>query len=232
MRWVKSLALPAIVLLFANAAAAYSASFSYTGTLPNAESTFQLVLFVSGGSTQSVDFQTYGFGGGKNAAGQMIPPGGFDSLVAVFQGTGPSAALVNGTADNQTNFGSYMGCPPAGTVAFSNGDNVCGDINMQLMLAPGTYTVVLSDANYVPLAFSDNGTLGEGFSDLTVNGAFQTCDLNLTTGVQSCITPNGNWALDITDSTGANLSATPEPATLLLVVTGAGVGLWRRKRRT
>ena len=46
----------------------------------------------------------------------------------------------------------------------------CGDITMSLALAPGTYTVLLSDALYIPNAIFDSpsyGDLSEGFTDLT-----------------------------------------------------------------
>jgi len=166
-----------------------------------------------------------------NAAGNTIPAGGFDPLLALFAGTGGGASLIDGSADNLSNFGSFMGCPPAGTVAFSNGDNVCGDLTMSFTLAPGTYTLILSDANFVPLAFSDNGTLGEGFGDLT-GGVFQTCDFNLN-GAMSCITPSNAWALDITgEDFTVSQNPTPEPSSLLLLGTGLLPVIWRFRFRT
>jgi hypothetical protein len=236
MRRFKLFAASVAVLFAAVTARANSASLSYTGTLATSQSSFTLVFTVGGGSTQSIDFQTWGFGGtngGTNAAGVMISPGGFDPLLALFGGTGSGASLVNGTSDDVSNFGSFVGCAPAGTVGFSNGDAVCGDINMSLLLAPGTYTLVLSDAAYIPNSFFDNGTLGEGFTDFT-GGAFQTCDTNVSSGVMSCITASGNWAFDITDAAGANLSVpagTPEPATYLLAGTGLLFLAWRRRER-
>jgi hypothetical protein len=58
---------------------------------------------------------------------------------------------------------------------------------------------------------STNGTLSEGFTDLT-NGVFQTCD----PVANACITPNGNYAVDIDLPTTA-----PEPGDLSLL----GLGL-------
>jgi hypothetical protein len=166
-----------------------------------------------------VTFQTWGFGGGTNAGGQVIPAGGFDPLIALFSGPVATATMyVDGSgnpladADNLLNSPwSYVGnCPPAGTVAIGS-DNDCGDDFMQVVLAAGTYTLVLSDANYIPNAIYDNGALSEGFTDLTA-GVFQTCD----PVSNACISPNGNYAVDITSTSGF----TPEPGALWLMAVG------------
>jgi hypothetical protein len=107
------------------------------------------------------------------------------------------------------------------------GGAVCGDVTLSETLAAGTYTVLLTDGEYIPTAiFETAGTLGDGFSDLTP-GAFQTCNANGT----KCITPTANWALDIT--TPGSTTATPEPAGLGAI----GLALiawsvaWRRRGR-
>jgi hypothetical protein len=109
---------------------------------------------------------------------------------------------------------SYVGnCPPAGTVAIGS-DNDCGDNFMQVVLAPGAYTLLLTDANYIPNAIYDNGALSEGFTDLTA-GVFQTCD----PVSNACITPNGNYALDVTSTSGF----APEPGDIGLMALGLAV---------
>jgi hypothetical protein len=213
--------LPGVVCLLAAAACSLSAnSLSFTGTLDSPESVFEDTFILTAADT--VTFQTWGFGGGTNAAGLPIPSGGFDPLIALFNGPPAVAAMfVDGSgnplvdADNLFNPPwSFVGnCPPAGTVAIGTNRD-CGDDSMKLVLSAGTYTVLLSDANYVPNSVYDNGLLSEGFTDLT-GGVFQTCD---TDG--SCITPNGNYAVDIV-SAHSDLTNAPEPLALSLL--GAGL---------
>ena len=203
-------------------------TISCTGNLSAPENVFTDTFTALG---SSVTLQTFGFGGGTNAAGQAIPAGGFDSLVALFAGTGPTATiLVDGSlnpvasADNLTLFSP--GCPPAGTVLMGV-TNVCGDNALVATLTPGlTYTLLLTDANFVPFAVNPGPptsvNLSDGFGDLT-GGVFQTC--NFDAKGQTCITPTGNFAVDISPA------ATPEPATLLLLGSGLfGLG-WRVRRR-
>src|ERR1700735_1836326 len=65
-----------------------------------------------------------GFGGGTNAAGSVISPGGFGPLIVLFSGSGPTATIVTdgsgdvlADADNLNNppFSPIGNCPPAGT---------------------------------------------------------------------------------------------------------------------
>jgi hypothetical protein len=179
-------------------------TISYTGALTSPEDSFQIALTIPTSGT--VILQTWGFGGGTNAAGTPIPAGGFDPLVAVFDSTG---LLVEGTSDALTNYGTFMGCPPAGTVVIGNIAGNCGDITMTLNLAAGSYTILLADAVYIPNAIFDNGTLSEGFTDLT-GGSFplQTCfDAN------NCNNDTANWALDVT-------APVPEPAAVAITAMG------------
>ena len=213
-----------LCLLSATAIGLSAKSLSYTGTLSSPEGVFETTFTLMGAAT--VTFQTWGFGGGTNAAGQVIPAGGFDPLIALFSGPVATATIVvDGSgnpladADNLANSPwSYVGnCPPAGTVAIGT-NNDCGDDFMQAALGAGTYTLVLTDANYLPNAIFDDGALSEGFVDLT-GGVFQTCD----PASNACITPNGNYAVDIV-SAGLT-TPTPEPSTLpcigLAVLAGA-----------
>jgi len=188
-------------------------TMSQIGTLASPEDTVLIPIVLT--SAGAVTLQTYGFGGGVNAAGTPIAPGGFDPFVGLFSGTGDGAILVDGTSDILTNY--TPGCPPAGTVMLG-GSATCGDVNLQFTgLAAGTYTVLLSDGEYIPFATFEGpgGTLGDGFVDFTA-GAFQTCDAN-----SDCNDDTANWALDITTSGGAAPPPVPEPPSVEL----AGMGL-------
>jgi hypothetical protein len=185
---------------------------SYTGTLTNSTDVVEKTFTLSAPAT--IGLQTWGFGGGTNAAGNVISSGGTDPFLAIFSGTGASATILTdgasnpfGTSLDLTNYANpnFLGCPPAGAPAIG-GSPQCGDISMTLpSLAAGTYTVVLSDGEYQAKAVFDNGTLGEGFSDFT-GGGFCNVDIN---GV-GCPDPlGGAYAFDIT---GLPAAVVPEPA--------------------
>lgn len=222
------------VCLLSDTANGSTVYLSDSGTLASPQSVFEASFTLAASDT--VTFQTWGFGGGTNAQGNVISAGGFDPLIALFVGPVATATMyVDGSgnpladADNLLNAPWSFGgnCPLAGTVAIGvNSD--CGDDKIELALLAGTYTLVLSDANYQPEAIYDNGTLSEGFLDLT-GGQFQTCDA----GDNTCITPNGNFAVDIVSTT--DLTSTPEPGSLpLLGASLAALAGWKQftKRRT
>jgi len=213
-----------LCLLAATATGLSAESLSFSGSLNSPEDVFTTTFTLTAADT--LTFQTCGFGGGTNGAAHAIAPGGFDPLLALFSGPAATATMVaDGSAnpladaDNLLNPPwSYMGnCPAAGTVAIGT-DNDCGDVFMQVALDPGTYTLVLTDANYIPAAIFDNGALSEGFIDFTA-GAFQTCDSDSN----ACITPNGNYALDILSTQSLLPTAIPEPSTLPLLCIGFAV---------
>jgi hypothetical protein len=210
------------------AGVAFADGTSYVGTLGTPDSTFEVTLTLL--STSDVTLETFGFGGGKNQAGTTIAPGGTDPFVGLFSGTGSGAAFLNGTSLDLTNYPSFVGCPPAGTIS-NFGGTTCADVTMTLDSLPaGTYTVLLSDGQFIPnAAVSAGSTLGDGFFDLT-GGAF--CNIaDFTEGVQTnCPNTSGAFALDVITKTA--VVSTPEPASLALLGTGLLGILGLRRRRS
>jgi hypothetical protein len=211
-------------------------SLSFTGTLSSSTDVVEETFTLS--SPATIGLQTWGFGGGANAAGKVILPGGTDPFLGIFSGTGGAASILTdgssnpfGTSLDLTNYDNpnFLGCPPAGAPVIG-GSAQCGDITMTLPLAAGTYTVMLSDGQYIPQAVFDNGTLGEGFEDFT-GGVFCNVDIN---GV-ACPDPlGGAYAFDITGLPSEG-SAVPEPAfggTLLGIVLLAGAFVRKREIHT
>jgi len=210
-------------------------SLSFTGNLSSPSSPVIQPFTVS--TAGSVTIQTWGFGGGTNAAGTLINPGGIDPLVAIFSGVGPSASIFNiggdpnnpaGTSDTLSNYVSFVGCPPAGlvTIGAGAGSSVCGDIKIVLSLSIGTYSLVVADADYQPNALIQPGasTLGDGFTDFT-GGVFETCNTN-NAGDTTCAQRTSQYAVDIS---GPGI-VTPEPGTLVLLGTGVIACLRKLKR--
>jgi PEP-CTERM motif len=204
---------------------------SFTGTLGSPEDVFQQTFTLS--VTSNVVVETWGFGGGTNGAGTLISPGGFDPLVALFSGTGASATIVtdalgNPIAGADTLLSFTGNCPPAGTVIIGTGvgNSVCGDVFLEADgLAAGTYTLVLTDANYTPFAVNpgppSSSLLSDGFADFT-GGVFQTC--NTTSDGTFCVTPTANFAVDI--------ASVPEPGTLGFLTIGMVALFCRQSKKT
>jgi hypothetical protein len=225
-------------------------SFTNGGT-PTPEDAFTYTFKTL--APEVITVQTYGFGGGTNAAGAIIPAGGFDSLVALFSGLAASATILTNASGNpiasaddliNTNTGSPLfspGCGPglAGTVIIGSGasaQTVCGDNMLTARLGPGTYTILLTDAGFKPAPLANGSgdfdldltnTL-DNYGDLT-GGVFQTCGTN-----EDCISDTPTFALDI-----KGLPApVPEPSSLpLLAIILVSMALasasrpWRKRRR-
>jgi len=168
---------------------AYADTVSYVGSLdpsdPNSVALFSVTLAAPSG----LNIQTWGYGGGINAAGDAIAAGGFDPYVSLFAGSGDSATFLASNDDGL--------CPPG------NGSVACHDSTLTLdNLAAGSYTVALTV--FGNSSFAENfgaGSLGDGFIGLA--DYFDAA---------SGITRTADYAIDITTN-----APVPEPATLLLL---------------
>src|SRR5882757_825870 len=122
------------IALLGVALPATSASFSFQSTF-NLDNDVQLIAFnlLSG---RTVTLQTLGYGGGTNANGQVIPAGGFESALQVFD-------AATGTAIGGTLFpGPDPTCPPR--TPDPNRNNFCQDAYGQMFLGAGNYLLALT----------------------------------------------------------------------------------------
>jgi len=186
------------------AAACYGDTISLTGSLDPNDANDVLLHVFSLGATSTLTIQSYGYGGGTNAAGTVIPAGGFDTYVSLFRGTGASATFLASNDDGS--------CPPG------NASPACHDSTLVMQLSGvGTYTLALSV--FDNFSFAENfgsGTLGDGFIGL--GDYFDTSSGTVRTS---------NYAVDISAS-----GLTPEPAMSLPVAAAFGfLGILSRRLR-
>jgi hypothetical protein len=166
------------------------------------------------GAGSNVVLRTWSYAGGVNAAGQVIAEGGFDPILALFQGTGASAVYISQNDDGGASV-------PADAVTGAHYDTYLAVNN----LTPGDYTVSVMDyAN-----FANGPTLGDGFS----GGALTGGTFRDATGHNR----DSHWAFDIlgveaaTNPTGnPETPAVPEPSSIALFGSGL-VGVINLARR-
>jgi hypothetical protein len=207
-RWVLNLVCACLALgLSENLASASSFQGAFS-----TDDQVQLFSFTLN-SIATITLQTFGYAGGTNANNTVIPAGGFDPILTVFNSAGVETAFNNdGT------------CGQVGT-----GAGGCLDSYLQLVnLAVGTYTLALTE--------NDNTAIGPNIS----NGFSEAGNGDFTGGIFGCSNgvfcdaagdnQNGNWAVDIV---GVTSSIAPEPGTLGLLGTGCAAvfGALLLKRR-
>ena len=170
---------------------------------------------------ETVTFQTWGYGGGTNALGTVIPPGGFESLLTWF---GSDGSYI----DNSSSCG-------AGNTYL----DACLDAYGQVALGAGTYTLALTQSgNSATCADGFPGDVlcpfsEEGQGDYTPI-ATDNPDCTAFCGTFPPTQENGNWAVDIlnvTSATEEGAGATPEPSTWLLSIGGIALLLVALRRR-
>jgi len=202
---LRRIALAALVLA-AIVVPASGAPLSYTGNFVNDNDVVLIPFTLSDFSL--VGFRTFGYGGGVNGAGQVILPGGFESMLQLFElpsGAAVGGSMFPGTAPNSCSAGPQIPDP--------NRFGFCFDVFSQLWLNAGDYILALTQ--------NDNETAGSKLSDGFIYDAVP----DFANGFQGLLGTQGDshWALDITVSPEPGAALLIAPALLLL-------GVMRRRR--
>lgn len=206
----------------------FAAGFSFSGTFNNDN---DLAYFkVDMGASGVLTIQTYGYAGGTNQAGSLIPDGGFAPAISVFDDTGALIALDNLGGTVPTCNG--RGIDP--TTGFCFDAIVYDSASIPLTIGPGIFTVVLSQQGNVSL-----GDLSLGFSYDANNGNDPSfTGTNSGFPGQKFVDPFGSafrtnaWAVDfVSDSLrSVVIDEVPEPGTIGLTLLGAlGFAAFRRR---
>ena len=175
--------------------------YFFTGSFSRDEDVQLFQLTVLNPSTVTV--RTLSYAGGINAAGMLIPAGGFDTYLALFDSQG---RLLD-QSDDQPDIGSALA-------------GLQFDATIQQALSAGSYTIALSQFDSFAIGPTlSNGFLNHGTTNFTKdfgcsNGSF--CDF-----LGNNRTPY--WAVDFLNVTSASEAnnAVPEPSSWLLI----GLGL-------
>ena len=181
MKKILSLALTLALTASANATLI---SESFTGTFDNDNGRFYIDFDVT--ATTTVDFTSWGYAGGVNAAGETIVDGGFDSQLFIF---GPSGNLLAEDDD------------ASGVVSLLSGES--WDAMISIALGAGSYTAVLTQYN----SDYDSGDLFSGvWTDAAVEDFMDVSGSQRTSAFAFDISGE-----NITNIDGDGVDTTPNP---------------------
>ena len=188
----KTVRLILALLLLPVSVSAGAAVFSFSGNFGRDDDVQLFRFTLEGPSLNIVTLLTLSYGGGVDSAGAVVPPGGFDPVVALFDAAG---ALIAEDDDGST-------------VA----DAVTGeslDAFLQIGIPAGVYFAALTQSPN----FAFGPTLADGF-ELAGTGDFTGGFMDVF-GNQR----DSRWALDILDVASASVfpTAVPEPGTVWLL---------------
>ncbi len=153
-----------------SAPSASAATLSYTGSLTQDD---QVVLFPFTVTDPSdATFRTLSYGGGTDANGNPVSPGGFDPVLSLFDGLGNLLTFVDDGSEPDINADPLTGLALDSFFTWS--------------LTPGNYTLSLSQSNNYPGLTLSNPFSRQGEGNFTATygcgaGMFFDFDCNIRT---------------------------------------------------
>lgn len=209
----------ATALLLAMVSTAGALNYSFTGTFET-DDEVQLFDFTVGEQSDNVILRSWSYAGGTNAAGEEIPDGGLDPILALFNSSG---LLIDQNDDGY------------GHVPYDQTTGLDWDTYLKVDLAPGDYTVaVMQYDNFAAGPYLSDGFLQDGEGNFTggwngiAGGSFIDDAGNQRTNAWAFDILNVQEAAMVDPETPTNES--PEPATIFLLACGViGLAGFRKK---
>jgi hypothetical protein len=195
-------------------AALADTDFSFTGTFTT-DDQVQLFDVTLTSTATDVIFQSLGYAGGTNAAGNTVVPGGFDTFFTWYDSSGNQI----GTDDDGLNNG---GCVDVGSF-----NGACLDAYFTGTLTPGDYTLALTESGNFPNGNYSDGFSEQGMGNFTASGTCLVfCDAFGNTDTAA-------WAVDIDNvaSAAPEAAPAPEPSAIALMIAGLSLLVLARPRR-
>ena len=188
--------------------AAQAANLTLQGTI-NADDAVQLFDFtiVAAGS---VDLRSYGYAGGTTSTGMVVPSGGFETILTLFDSSGSFL--------NENDDGAGVATDPSTGLA--------GDARITTTLNPGRYVLALTQYDNFARGNLAEGFIEAGHPNFTADPNFTTggpCPSNLFRDISGTTgrCRNGNWTVELAGV--ATVAAVPEPGTAgLLLLSSLG----------
>lgn len=239
---VRALGVAVFALLVSLTPESRAANFSFTGTFTH-DTDLQFFTFTLANPTPGVTLRTWSYAGGANAAGQVIPNGGFEPYLNLYLSDG-----------SQMNPGPSGPCGGLGALLADPITGACGDVYYPTtasfpggIWAAGNYIAVLSTfANFgignLPDGFFAEQVLGftppANFTCMEGSPGYQGSPPTVPTDQAFCdefvpgVQRTGFWALDIlnVDSATGPVAAVFEPNTLALGLLAGGLLIAGRRR--
>src|SRR5262245_31502110 len=150
--WRTVCAVVAFATAMGVALTAGATDFSFVGAF-SADDDVRLFSLTADG-TSNVRVISYGYGGGTQSNGNVVPAGGFDTILTLFDSTG---ALV---AQNDDATSIPGGCGTIADPITGFAFDACLDFPVPPALPAGDYTVALTQFDNFPLGL----TLSDGFT--------------------------------------------------------------------